>query len=160
MTRINTIHPSDLLDQHLIAEWRELPRIPNTIISGKAKVNLKSIPANYKLGTGHVLFFYNKLTYLQKRHLLICNEMDKRGIKRDTLVCVNLESINDVYKAVLCNDWLPSTVDHDVNIERLTERFDLRKRGYHLTAIDGIKQIINCDQAFNEYANLHLAKYY
>lgn len=160
MTRINTINPSDLLDQHLIAEWRELPRIPNTIVSGKAKVNLKSIPTNYKLGTGHVLFFYNKLTYLQNRHLLICNEMDRRVIKRDPLVFVNLDNLTDVYEATLCNDWLPSTVDHDINIERLIERFDLRKRAYHLTSVDGVKQVINCDRSLNEYANLHLVKYY
>ena len=27
MTRINLLPPSQLADQHLIAEWRELPRI-------------------------------------------------------------------------------------------------------------------------------------
>jgi deoxyribonuclease V len=27
MTRINLLPPSELADQHLLAEWRELPRI-------------------------------------------------------------------------------------------------------------------------------------
>ncbi|AGH32114.1 endonuclease V N-glycosylase UV repair enzyme [Vibrio phage 11895-B1] len=158
MTRINTIKPSDILDQHLIAEWRELPRIPNSILSGKAKLDLKIIPDQYKLGQNHVRFFYNKLSYLQKRHTMICEEMDRRSINRDKSITVDLTSLNLVLKACLCNDWQPTSRDHNINIERLQERFDLRKRAYHLTTPQG-KQVINCEHSFNEYLRKHLEKY-
>lgn len=159
MTRINTIDPSDLTDEWLLAEWRELPRIPNSILSGKAKIDFKKIPDQYRLGTGHVLFFYNKLNYLQKRHAMICKELDKRNIKRDPLVRVDLSSLDNVLRGCLCKDWQPSQKDHNVNIERLQERFDLRKRAYHMT-VNNAKQKIDCEHSFNQYCDQHLKKYY
>lgn len=159
MTRINTIKPSDLLDQHLIAEWRELPRIPNSITLGRAKIDLNKIPTQYKLGTGHVTFFYNKLLYLQKRHIMICEEMDRRGINRDKSITVDLSSLDPILKACLCKDWQPSQRDHQINVERLQERFDLRKRAYHMTT-DKIKLKIDCEHSFNQYCDKHLAKYF
>ena len=60
MTRINAgILPKDLTSKHLIAEHREIKRIPNCV--GKGKYNMDNIPDKFKLGTGHVKFFYNKL---------------------------------------------------------------------------------------------------
>ncbi len=159
MTRINTVDPSDLTDEWLLAEWRELPRIPNNVISGKAKISLMNIPMHYRLGAGHVKFFEDKLLYLQKRHALICEEMDKRHINRNPSIIVDLSDLNDVLKACLCNDWQPSQKDHQINIERLQERFDLRKRAYHMT-INGVKQKIDCEHSFNQYCDKHLKKYY
>lgn len=37
MTRINVVPPSELCDQHLLAEFRELTRIPNGVLYGKFK---------------------------------------------------------------------------------------------------------------------------
>ena len=48
MTRINLVKVEELSDQHLIAEYRELPRCL------KQKVNLKDAPDRYTLGKGHV----------------------------------------------------------------------------------------------------------
>ena len=59
MTRINLVPPEELCDQHLLAEHRELTRIPNAVAKGK--YHLKGQPAEYKLGEGHVRFFFNKL---------------------------------------------------------------------------------------------------
>ena len=60
MTRINAgIPPAELTNKHLIAEHREIKRIPNCIAKGKYK--MEGIPDKFKLGTGHVKFFYNKL---------------------------------------------------------------------------------------------------
>jgi len=159
MTRINNIAPSDLTNEWLLAEFRELPRIPNSIISGKAKVNMKAIPERFKLGTGHVTFFYNKLTYLKNRHDSLCLELDKRGIKRDPSIRVDLSQLNAIYKAVLCNDWQPDIDDHQLLIERLQERFDLRKRAYHMT-VGNEKHIINCEHSFNWYCSKFLSKYF
>ena len=65
MTRISAgIRPSELCNAHLNKERVEILRVPNAIKSGKAKVNLSKIPSSYRLGTGHVIFFYDKLEYL------------------------------------------------------------------------------------------------
>ena len=78
MTRINVgIQPVELTDQHLIAEHREIKRIPNCIAKGK--YNMEGIPDKFKLGTGHVKFFYNKLLYLKNRYTSLYNECIKRG---------------------------------------------------------------------------------
>ena len=66
MTRINLVPPAELCDQHLLAEHRELTRIPNAVAKGK--YHLKGQPAEYKLGEGHVRFFFNKLAFLKKRY--------------------------------------------------------------------------------------------
>ena len=47
MTRINVgIPPADLVNQHLIAEHREIKRIPNCIAKGK--YNMDGIPDKFK----------------------------------------------------------------------------------------------------------------
>lgn len=66
MTRINVVPAKELCDQHLLAEHRELTRIPNCVNSGKYK--LTDIPNAYVLGTGHVKFFTNKLKWLRIRY--------------------------------------------------------------------------------------------
>jgi len=81
MTRISSsIKPIELCDKMLIAEHREIIRIPNTIKSGKAKVDLSTIPLDFKLGSGHVIFFYNKLKYLHNRYLQLYKECIDRGV--------------------------------------------------------------------------------
>ena len=61
MTRINIIPPAELCDQHLLAEHRELTRIPNLVAKGK--FSLEGQPSDYKLGTGHVKFFFDKMQF-------------------------------------------------------------------------------------------------
>ena len=49
MTRINVaIPPAELTNKHLLAEHREIKRIPNCVSRGK--YNLKNIPPVFKLG--------------------------------------------------------------------------------------------------------------
>jgi len=47
MTRINLIPVVDLMDEHLLAEHRELKRIPSMIQKGK--VNFENIPESFTL---------------------------------------------------------------------------------------------------------------
>lgn len=77
MTRINVVPVTELCDQHLLAEHRELTRIPNAIAKGK--YNLAGQPLDYKLGEGHVRFFFNKLTFLKRRYDALHDECKKRG---------------------------------------------------------------------------------
>ena len=82
MTRINIISPSELTDQHLIAEYREIfmvaGSLKRTLISKNGYLQSK-VPKEYTLNSGHVYFFYNKGKYLNKRYNLIIKEMKLRG---------------------------------------------------------------------------------
>lgn len=116
MTRINIgINPKILTNRHLIAEHREIKRIPNTIKSGKAKV--KDIPEEFTLGKGHVKFFYNKLGYLQRRYHAIYMECMKRGLK----VTPYYEAFADL-PVKLNKDYQPTTKDIEIILGRLVER--------------------------------------
>jgi hypothetical protein len=65
MTRINVgIDPKTLNRQMLIAEHREIKRIPNVIKSGR--FSMTNQPSEFTLGTGHVKFFYDKILFLKK----------------------------------------------------------------------------------------------
>ena len=63
MTRINIIEPSELTDQHLIAEYREIFMVGSSLQrSLKSKNwNPKDIPIKFTLNTGHVKFFMIKV---------------------------------------------------------------------------------------------------
>ena len=77
MTRINIIPPAELCDQHLLAEHRELTRIPNLVAKGK--FSLEGQPSDYKLGTGHVKFFFDKMQFLFERYNSLHEECLARG---------------------------------------------------------------------------------
>lgn len=79
MTRINLVPPAELCDQHLLAEHRELTRIPNAVARGR--YSLEGQPPDYRLGTGHVRFFFDKLAFLQRRYQALHAECLARGFK-------------------------------------------------------------------------------
>lgn len=73
MTRINLLPVTELSDQHLMAEYHELPRIVNAVLD--SRVSVENVPSKYVLGTGHVKFFSNKLYFLYTRYVKIWNEL-------------------------------------------------------------------------------------
>ncbi len=84
MTRINVdLSPALLTDQHLFAEYREMRRIPTSLLkslSGKSpETVMAAIPAQFCLGPGHVKFFYNKGNFLTTRYSLLRQALLKRG---------------------------------------------------------------------------------
>ena len=87
MTRINLVPPSELIDQHLFAEFREIKMIPmslrRSILARGVEEVLLKIPKEFTLNTGHVSFFYDKATYLFQRYGLLIHELRKRGINFD-----------------------------------------------------------------------------
>lgn len=75
MTRVNCIPVWELADQHLIAEYRELPRcIKQDIYIGDA-------PEAYCLGKGHMKWAKSHSVYLIVRYYKLCEEMKHRGFK-------------------------------------------------------------------------------
>ena len=158
MTRINTIDPSLLLNEHLVAELIELPRIPNNVMSGKAKVILDKIPADYTLGKGHVTFFYNKLLFLKLRHQCLRKEYFIRNNKEwmdGNFIEIDLSPLeSNIFTQALCSDW---EVDKNAviqNVARIKERFELRGKSYHFH-----KTKVNCDDSWNEYYGLLVNRY-
>lgn len=77
MTRINLLPVVELSDQHLMAEYRELPRIVNAVICGR--LSGARAPKKYVLGVGHVKFFADKIDFLYTRYIKIWDELVYRG---------------------------------------------------------------------------------
>lgn len=118
MTRINAgIHPSELCDRHLLAEHREIKRIPNMVKSGRAK--LSGIPAEFTLGQGHVRFFYDKIGYLKRRYLEIRRECLRRGFS-----VADYGGSFEGIEACLMNDWCPGERERDMIRKRIEERLE------------------------------------
>ena len=116
MTRINAgIPPAQLTNKHLIAEHREIKRIPNVI--SKGKYNLKSIPSEFTLGKGHVSFFYDKLGYLKERYISLYNECIARGFNVQ-----NYEASWDGVPRELMNGYIPTEKDIRIITERIADR--------------------------------------
>ena len=115
MTRINSgIKPNELPGKLLLAEHREIIRIPNCINSGRAII--KDLPSVFTLGKGHVKFFYSRLEYLRKRYILLYEECLKRGYK------VTDMSGSFIYRQDLYNDWEETEEARALLIERITSR--------------------------------------
>jgi len=121
MTRINLIPPQELCDQHLLAEFRELTRIPNAVHKGRAKIDLEKIPNRYTLGTGHVRFFYVRLGFLRSRYELLFDECKKRGFNITKIWPDDLTPSIDVH-------YEPSAEDIEVNRRRIIERLPIKPR--------------------------------
>ena len=149
MTRINTIDPALLTNEWLIAEWRELPRISNELEKHPLRFKPEAIPLTYRLGSGHVTFFRDKLLYLAKRHREIKRELRKRKIRHNRRINVQLWRLTEEVRSLACNDWQPCQDDHLLNIMRLCDRFDARKKAYHYH-----DQKLNDDQTFNDYLKI------
>lgn len=133
MTRINIVPVNELMDQHLIAEYREITMIPaslNRTLKSKRGLNLNKIPEIYTLNKGHVYFFYDKGKYLAKRYQLLRNEMKERGFNPDN----NRKFPVDIFKDNgLFNDWKPRLYEYDIIRERIKQRVSKRPDWYRKT---------------------------
>lgn len=117
MTRINVVHPKELTDKHLLAEYRELPRVFALAHSWYMQGGqFDTLTREYTLGHGHVRFFYNKLGYCTKRHALLVNEMLSRGFR------VTYKNPPSITISALAGDWTPTSNAIRINRERIDER--------------------------------------
>ena len=68
MTRINVIDPIELTDQHLMAEYRELPMVMGSLkrtLASKTGFNPKKVPSKFTLNSGHVYRYARKAPYFE-----------------------------------------------------------------------------------------------
>ncbi len=119
MTRINCVPVQELSGPHLVAEYRELPRV--FALAQKAALRGSfTQPQAYTLGKGHVLFFYTRLGYLARRHLALIEEMKRRGYK-PTFTGVRQEDFPDLPDSYW-SDWEPTNDALQLNRRRIEER--------------------------------------
>lgn len=126
MTRINLIPPSELCDQHLLAEWREMTRIPNSILSDK--LSYTDIPKKYTIrtadnplgGKGHVKFFADKLKWLNARYYALIIECGYRGFNVSCFWPVHYD--HNFKQLGLWNDYRPTPEAIALNRTRIIER--------------------------------------
>lgn len=121
MTRINLIPPKELCDQHLLAEHRELTRIPNLVSRGK--FHFEGQPNDYKLGTGHVKFFFDKMQFLKNRYDLLHEECLLRGFHVQYIWPENLTTDPFFWK-----NYNPTPTALAENIERIRVRMPKNPR--------------------------------
>ncbi|MDC0145118.1 pyrimidine dimer DNA glycosylase/endonuclease V [bacterium] len=133
MTRINLIEPSELTDQHLIAEYREIfmvgGSLKRTLVS-KSGYQESKVPKQYTLNAGHVYFFYNKGKYLDKRYKELIDEMKRRGFKPDKTRIFPKEIFTE---NGLYNDWIPNPEDYKLIRQRIEEKIAMKPEWYRKT---------------------------
>jgi len=120
MTRINLVPVKTLHSKHLLAEYRELPRVFGLVEAAQKRglcPATANIPPRYVLGSGHVTFFYDKLTWLQFRFMRLVDECQNRQFRIQHLSPPNPPLAEHWY-----NDWSPCLEDIVLNAKRIRER--------------------------------------
>lgn len=119
MTRINcNIPPRRLSDQHLLAEHREIKRIPNVAPTFKG-----TIPPTFRLGTGHVSFFIDKGGYTLQRYREIYRECCDRGF-----TVTDYASAWDNLSPLLMKDYEATPSDSNLIIDRILSNTSASKQ--------------------------------
>lgn len=120
MTRINFgIKPKHLPDKLLLAEHREIKRIPKVYEKALISGSINKIPNTFTLGTGHVLFFIDKPSYTYNRYRELHKECISRGF--------NVEDYSNnwyIYKLYRIKDTSikPSYENTQLIIDRIISR--------------------------------------
>jgi deoxyribonuclease (pyrimidine dimer) len=117
VTRINVIPPEHLTDAHLLAEYRELPRV-----FALARPDPRPVE-RYTLGPGHVRFFYPRTGYLSRRQSAIIAECLSRGFNI-------AHRTAPLPVAGLDDDWTPDAAAVAVNLSRLRDKLAARPGFY------------------------------
>ena len=133
MTRINIIPVSELHDQHLIAEYREITMVPAALkrtLNSKVGLLREKISKHFTLNSGHVYCFYDKGLYLDKRYTEIVNEMKSRGFNPDSTRVFPIQIFKDNN---LYNDWTPMIEEQKLIRQRIQERINSKPDWYRKT---------------------------
>lgn len=123
MTRINVVPVQSLTTKHLVAEYREIMRLPRNL---KTALNRKNKPFsfdeisdNYTMGKGHVKFFFNKMKYLESRFEQLVEEMLRRGYNPNFRDSSIFKCSDQFY-----HNYEPTKEAIRINLERINERLN------------------------------------
>lgn len=126
MTRINSAIPVKYLtDEMLLAEHREIKRLPSVLSKAIHCNSINKIPNKFCLGAGHVKFFLNKMLFIFNRYKIIKNECELRKFNI-TDYSSNFLKIDDKYM----NDYIPTNDEYNLLKERITERINNSNKQY------------------------------
>ena len=120
MTRINLVDPPTLHSKHLLAEYRELPRVFGLVQAAQQRGMTPATagtPPHFVLGKGHVTFFYDKLRFLEVRFRQLVVECAVRGFSIQHMRIPYVEVAEHWW-----NDWTPRPEDIALSQARITER--------------------------------------
>jgi len=123
MTRINCVPVEELTDKHLVAEYRELPRVFGLVDAAHARGESpydERNPKEYTLGAGHVRFFYPRLWYLHDRFGQLVVEMQKRGFKPKHTKIPECTAPSSFWQ-----NWEPTEEALKINRDRIQDRLTL-----------------------------------
>lgn len=131
MTRINSaINPRRLTDEHLLAEHREIKRLPVAFLKSLTSGALSRIPKQFVLGPGHVIFFLNKQLFLYKRYIDIFTECRVRGFDVTNYEPNWLNLKEQMQKLNCWNDYAPTANEKELLRKRITERIFTSSKPY------------------------------
>ena len=121
MTRINSSIPvHSLTDEHLLAEHREIKRLPYCLGKSICSMSISHIPETFTLGKGHVLFFVDKQKFIYNRYREIFGELLRRGFKPTPY----FSNWNGMEATQYWKDHNPTDQEHDMLVYRIAERIN------------------------------------
>lgn len=131
MTRINSAIPvRHLTDEHLLAEHREIKRLPDAFRKALRSGALKRIPEKFCLGTGHVTFFLNKQAFLFSRYQAIHNECARRGFNVEEYSENWLKALPLMQIYNCWNNYGPTAEEKALLTNRISERILASRKPY------------------------------
>lgn len=119
MTRINVVPVEELHRIHLVSEYREIVRVFALARKNQYQLHKKKVPSEYTLGTGHVIYFCDKLQFISDRYDALCAEMVKRGYKCNR---VPKEELHKDIRPALFRNYVPTKEAIAINNERINLR--------------------------------------
>lgn len=128
MTRINVISVKELSDQHLIAEYRELPRA----LKWK-NMDISDAPDKYCLGKGHVKWARKHWRTTLKRYQELISEMVYRGFNPKYHWADLVSSCVSIPVSIEESCYQPTIVDLRLNRDRIIERYKMKPSWYRWT---------------------------
>lgn len=147
MTRINSAIPVQrLTDEHLLAEHREIKRLPYCLQEAIRTGSIKRIPQHFVLGKGHVTFFLNKMLFCRNRYLSIYAECRRRHFDVENYSANFSTNVPDIY----LHNYIPGVEEHKMLVDRITERIkNSSKQTWHycgrpLSKEEAMQLIVNC----------------
>lgn len=134
MTRINLVDPTELADQHLFAEYREIKMVPKALkrsLRTKSPASIKqSIPGDFRLGKGHVTFFFDKMTYLSNRYNTLVSELKRRGVNA---AYPDFKEYTVGLDKSYFNDYTPTKDALSIIRSRIAEKIAMKPEWYRWT---------------------------
>ena len=139
MTRLNLVPVSELSDQHLFAEWREIKMVPRSLArSLRARGHqdvLDKVPPRFRLGPGHVSFFYDKGEYLRMRYGDLTAELLDRGYELSPTALLDKTGVYDQLPPSFHKRYTPSEEALMLARDRIRVRLDARPGWYKLRGV-------------------------